>query len=279
MDDSELRGCIEAMLSEDVGSGDVTSAFTPNRKITAVITADSDGVVSGVQELKFLFRAHRIRCAAHVADGTRVKAGKRVFTLRGRARDILPVERTALNLVSRMSAVATLTRRYSDRLKALGSKSRIVATRKTTPLLRMLEKKAVVAGGGLPHRMGLYDMVLIKDNHLMLFGGDVRAAVAKARASAKGLKVEVEVESVGDALAAASAGADLVMFDNMRPADIRRAIALIRSQNPGRKVVFEVSGGVTLENLGRYASLGADWISTGKITHSAPNVDFSMSVI
>jgi nicotinate-nucleotide pyrophosphorylase (carboxylating) len=279
MDDPHLAEYLELMLREDVGEGDITSAFTPNRPVRALITANSDGYVSGIHELKLLFKNHGILAMAHVADGGKIRFGQKIFTLEALSRDLLPVERTALNLISRMSAVTTLTRKYADALRRRKSRSKIVATRKTTPLLRYLEKTAVVAGGGLPHRMGLYDMILIKDNHLMLFQGDVRAAVEAAKASGIDSRIEVEVASAQDALAAAEAGADMVMFDNMQPKDIRLAIALLKKARLRGKVLLEISGGITLENLGRYSGLGADWISTGKITHSAPNVDFTMSVL
>jgi nicotinate-nucleotide pyrophosphorylase (carboxylating) len=278
MDRREV-GILETMLREDVGAGDITSSFTPNRRVTAHILSNSAGTVSGIDELKELFRRHRLKATSHVGDGRPVKPGQRVMTVRGMSRDLLPVERTALNLLSRMSAVATLTRRYADALKAAGAKAKIVATRKTTPLLRLFEKKAVVTGGGLPHRMGLYDMVLIKDNHLMLFGNDVCRAIEAAKSANTGKRIEIEVTSASDAVRAAECGADMVMFDNMKPAQIRRAVEGLARKGLRKRVVLEVSGGITLENLGGYAKLDVDWISTGKITHSAPNVDFSMEIV
>jgi len=263
-----------------MGSGDVTTAFTPNRRVKARIIADAGGIVCGLEELKAVFARRRIRVKSSFRDGDRVRKGQDVMSLSGMSRDILPLERTALNLLSRMSAVATLTNQYATRLRALNSKAKIVATRKTTPLLRTFEKKAVVVGGGLPHRMGLYDMILIKDNHLMLFENDVKAAVEAAkRKRPRGMKIEVEAASAADALAAAEAGADLVMFDNMKPSEIAFAIALLKRRRLRKRLILEISGGVSYETLPKYAGLDVDWISTGKLTHSAPNVDFSMEIL
>jgi nicotinate-nucleotide pyrophosphorylase (carboxylating) len=186
MDYSDVSRRLEAVLREDVGSGDVTTSLTPNRRIRAVITSSAGGYVSGVQELMILFKSHHIVAKAHVRDGGRLRAGQKVFTLEGMSRDLLPVERTALNILSRMSGITTTTRLYVEALRKMRSKAKIVATRKTTPGLMRLEKKAVRLGGGLTHRMGLYDMILIKDNHLMLFAGDVAAAM-KARGGRRAL--------------------------------------------------------------------------------------------
>jgi nicotinate-nucleotide pyrophosphorylase (carboxylating) len=277
---SRLSKQIESMLREDIGSGDVTTAFTPNRRVRARIIADANGIVCGLEELKAVFERRAIRVKSSFKDGDRVRKGHEVMALSGMSRDILPLERTALNLLSRMSAVATLTNQYATRLRALRSRAKIVATRKTTPLLRMFEKRAVVVGGGLPHRMGLYDMILIKDNHLMLFENDVKAAVdAAKRRRPRGMKIEVEAASAADALAAAEAGADLVMFDNMKPVEIAFAIALLKRRGLRKGRILEVSGGVSYETLPKYARLDVDWISTGKLTHSAPNVDFSMEIL
>jgi nicotinate-nucleotide pyrophosphorylase (carboxylating) len=271
---------IEDMLREDVGSGDITTSFTPKRKVRARIKADMGGIVCGIEELQTLFNQHGITVKCSLKDGVGVRKGQTVMEVEGMSTDILPIERVALNLLSRMSAVATLARKYSSRLKALKSRAKIVATRKTTPLLRFFEKKAVIVGGGLPHRMGLYDMILIKDNHLMLFDGDIRAAVSAAKkARPRGMKIEVEVNSGPDALAAAESGADLVMFDNMQPKEIEASIEQLRRRGLRRGLLLEVSGGVSYGNLRKYAKLDIDWISTGKLTHSAPNVDFSMEVL
>jgi len=279
MDDKELLKRIECMVFEDVGSGDITSSFTPNRKVEAVIDSNSEGYVSGIHELKLLFRKHRIKATAHVKDGEKLKAGKRIFTLVGRSRDILPLERMALNLLSKMSSVTTATRRYADELKRIGAHAKVAATRKTSPGLMQLEKKAVFFGGGVTHRMGLYDMVLLKDNHLKVFNGDVLAALKAAKKAKTGKRIEVEVNTAEDAVIAAKNGADLIMFDNMKPHEIKQAVALLEIGGLRRKVLLEASGGVTLDNIGEYGKTGVDWISVGKITYSAPGLDFTLEFL
>ena len=279
MDDSLLIKTIDSFLSEDVGSGDVTSAFTPNRRVKAQIISNSDGFISGVCEVRLLFKNHGVKVTAHVKDGGAVSRGQVVLTLSGMSFDILVVERTALNFLSRMSGITTKTRRYADVLKSVGSHSRVVATRKTTPGLRYFEKRAVVLGGGLPHRMGLYDMILIKDNHLALFGGDVSAALAAAKSSGSSLKVEVEVSCLRDGILAVEGGADIVMFDNMSPKKVKAAVSELKRMGLRKKVLLEASGGVNIKNIGAFGLCGVDWISTGRLTQSAPYVDFSLEFV
>lgn len=257
----------------------MTAAFTPNRQVRAEIVSSSSGFVSGVEEASLLFKLHNIKARAHMRDGQRLRPGQLVFTLSGKSRDILVVERIALNLLSRMSAVTTATRQYIDALRGAKSRAKIAATRKTSPGFMRLEKKAVALGGGVTHRMGLYDMILVKDNHLMLFGNDVKKALDAANRARKGLKVEVEVASVRDAVIAAENGADIVMFDNMSPKQIRTAVGLLKKCGLRRKVLLEVSGGVTLKNLRRYSGLDVDWISTSKLTSSATGLDFTLHIL
>jgi nicotinate-nucleotide pyrophosphorylase (carboxylating) len=278
MDDRVLASLLEDMLCEDVGSGDVTSAFTPDKNVKAVIKSTKKGFISGIYEVKLLLRRHGVKARAHVKDGGAVRCGQTVLTLQGGARDILTLERTVLNVLSRMSGVTTLTRRYVDAVRKTRSKARVAATRKTTPGFRHFEKKAVVLGGGVPHRMGLYDMVLIKDNHLALFGKDVRAALTAAHKSGTKSKVEVEVSSVKDALTAAECTPDAIMLDNMRLGDIRTVVSVLQGMGCRRSILLEVSGGVTLKNISHYAKTGVDWISVGRLTHSAPTLDFSLEV-
>ncbi|MBD3388700.1 MAG: carboxylating nicotinate-nucleotide diphosphorylase [Candidatus Altiarchaeales archaeon] len=279
MDDRVLTSVLERFLREDVGSGDVTSDFTPNQEVDAIIKSHNSGYVSGIRELELLFRNHGVNVRSHVRDGGRIRRRQKIMTLKGRSRDILTTERTALNVLSRMSGVTTLTRQYVESLKKSGSKAKVVATRKTTPGMRYFEKTAVVLGGGLPHRMGLYDMILIKDNHLRLFGNDVKAALAAARKSRGKAKVEVEVSSLRDAVTAAENGADIIMLDNMTPRNIRKVVARLKKNGLRGKVVIEASGGVSLRNIRHYGRAGVDWISVGRLTHSVPSIDFSLDVL
>ncbi len=277
MDERELLKTLEAMLREDVGSGDISTAVTPNVKVKASITAKQSGSVSGLHEAALLFRHHNVKVKAHVKDGTRVRYGQKIMSLQGKSHDLLPVERTALNVLSMMSGVTTLTRKYADTLKKMRSKARVTATRKTTPGFRYFEKKAVELGGGLPHRMGVYDMILLKDNHLMLFDS-IGVAVAAVQKSKTNSKVEVEVTSLKEAVEAAEAGADVIMFDNMRPKQIRAAVEELRKRGLRKTLILEVSGGVNLRNLRFYGKTVVDWISVGALTHSAPAFDLSLNI-
>jgi nicotinate-nucleotide pyrophosphorylase (carboxylating) len=279
MDNRQLIHHLETMLQEDVGSGDLTSQITPNRRIIAQVRSNSVGFISGVFESATLLRRHKIKVNTYVRDGERINRGQLIFTLEGKARDMFPVERVVLNVLSRMSGITTLTRKYVGVLASIGSKSKIVATRKTAPGLMMLDKKAVLLGGGLTHRMGLYDMILLKDNHLEAFCGDIQKAVKAAKAGGFGSKIEVEVASKDDALTAAESGAGLVMLDNMKPSRVKGTMKALISSGLRRKILVEVSGGVTLSNLCSYGKLGVDWISTSKLTNSAAGLDFTLDVI
>lgn len=266
-------------LSEDLGSGDVTAEFVDGRKVSAHIICRQSCTISGLSDIVAFLKGHGVRCKTSFGDGDFVKKGEVVLELRGGSHDILSLERVALNILSMMSGVATLTASYVKRLPK-GSKTRVVATRKTFPGVRFLQKKAVVDGGGLPHRMGLYDMVLIKDNHLALFKGDVGKAVSSAKARhGKKYKVEVEVGCLRDAVAAVRAGADIVMFDNMPPSKIREVLKNLGALGLRDGVVFEASGGVSLENVREYAKTGVDWVSVGRLTHSFSSVDFSLKIV
>jgi len=276
MERRQLKRLLEGFLSEDLGSGDVTSSFTPNRKVNARIISNSNGYVSGISELKLLFTGHRIKVKALSKDGGRVRKGQTVLSLTGMSRDILAVERTALNMLSHMSGVTTATRVYAGALAKSKSHAKVAATRKTMPGLRYFDKKAVVLGGGLSHRMGLHDWILIKDNHLKAFGNDVVAAVEAAKKSGVRAKIEVEVQRAYDALAAATYGANIIMFDNMPPKQVADSVRLLKAAGLRRRVILEVSGGVTLKTIGSYGKTGVDWISVGRITHSAPALDFSL---
>ena len=262
-------------LAEDVGAGDVTgeAIVPPDVRCAAVITAKQPGVVAGIGVVESVYRAldHEVEVAALVADGTRVDTPPLdLVRVEGAARAVLAGERTALNLLGRLCAVATATRACVDAVAGTGAG--ILDTRKTTPGLRALEKHAVACGGGVNHRMGLYDAFLIKDNHLRIAGG-VRPAIALARAAHPELALTVEVEDLDQLRDALDCGAERVMLDNMPLATMREAVALAA----GRAEV-EASGGVTLANVRDVALTGVDVISVGAITHSANWFDVSMEV-
>ena len=268
-----------AALAEDVGRGDVTSLVTvdPEARARARFVAREGLVVSGLGAARAVFHEASGGEAAFsglVEEGGRVGAGAVLATVEGDARSVLAAERVALNLVMRLSGVATLTSRYVEAVRGTGA--RITDTRKTTPGLRALEKAAVRAGDGTNHRSGLDDGILIKDNHLVLAGG-VAEAVRRARAGAPHLlKVEVEVESMGELREALAAGADVVLLDNMAPDEVRASVEVVRRESPG--TVVEVSGGVDLSTVRALAEAGPDLISVGALTHSAPSADVSLEV-
>ncbi len=266
------------LLAEDVGPGDVTTEWTVPQTARAAgrLVAKSACVVSGLPVARRTFELLDAGLAwrDETAAGSRAAAGSTLARLEGKARALLTAERVALNLLQRMCGIATATRRYVDAVEGTGC--RIFDTRKTAPGLRVFDRMAVADGGGTNHRSGLYDQVLIKDNHRRLAGG-VTAAVAEARRRAPaGMKVEVEVESDAELAEALASSADIVLIDNQTPETVARWVALAR-QAP-RRPVTEASGGITLENVRAYAAAGADCVSVGALTHSVAAADISLEL-
>jgi nicotinate-nucleotide pyrophosphorylase (carboxylating) len=273
-----LKEPVRRALAEDLGRGDLTSALTvpPEARATGRFVARERLVVAGLEVARAVFEetGGSTRFAPLVRDGEKLESGGALAEVHGAARAILAGERVALNFLMRLSGIATLTRRYVAAVAGTGA--RITDTRKTAPGLRALEKAAVRAGGGISHRSGLDDGILIKDNHLALAGG-VAEAVRRAKKGAPHLlKVEVEVENREMLREALEAGADAVLLDNMSPEEVREAVELARSLRPD--VLVEVSGGVNLETVRRYAEAGPDLISVGALTHSAPAADISLDL-
>jgi nicotinate-nucleotide pyrophosphorylase (carboxylating) len=264
---------VYAALAEDVGAGDVTTEATVDADAfgTAEIVGREPGVVCGLEAAEAVFLAldSDLQFEALVADGDLVEEGAVVARVEGLERAILTGERTALNFLGRLSGISTLTRRYVDAVGGTGVA--ILDTRKTTPGLRLLEKHAVVCGGGKNHRFGLEDGVLVKDNHLRA-AGSVRAAVERLRATTP-LPVEVECEALEQVAEAVEAGADAILLDNMTLDGLREAVALV-----GGRARLEASGGVTLENVRAVAETGVDEISVGALTHSARSLDVSLEL-
>ncbi len=263
---------IERFLEEDLDKkGDITSeALLKDERGKAYIKANENCILAGVEEAKEVFS--RLECSVNVIkkDGEEIKAGERIMEIEGKLKNILAGERLALNFICRMSGIATLTHELTKICRKKNPNVWIAATRKTTPGFRKYEKKAVAIGGGYPHRMGLYDGVLIKDNHLACLS--IREAIRKAKKL--GMEVEIEVESIEDAVIAAEEGADVIMLDNMPPAKAKIAASKAREINP--EVKIEVSGGITPENIVNYTF--ADRISLGWLTHSVKSRDFSLEV-
>jgi nicotinate-nucleotide pyrophosphorylase (carboxylating) len=270
---------IEIALKEDIGGGDVTSAyFVPESLQTAArVVAREKAIVAGTETAAAVFQ--RVDPTTQVdiirSDGVEVGPGESVLELRGFARSILQAERVALNFLQHLCGVATLTRQFVD--AAANDQVKILDTRKTTPGLRELEKRAVVAGGGMNHRFGLDDMVLVKDNHLMCQPDFLRfaEAVRQLRAERSDLRIEVEAEDLRQVRAILKASdVDLILLDNMRPAQLREAVALGKNRN----VKFEASGGINLKNIRVIAITGVDFISIGALTHSVKAIDLSLEV-
>jgi nicotinate-nucleotide pyrophosphorylase (carboxylating) len=274
-----VRRLIELALDEDLGRGDVTSQVTlgtEGRDVVADMNAREPIVAFGVDVAAAVFALvdPRIELEIHSPDGARVDRGGLLLTARGPAHNVLAAERTALNFVQRLSGVATQAKRYADAVAASGAKARVVDTRKTTPGYRVLEKAAVLAGGCANHRFDLGSGILIKDNHIAACGS-VRAAVEAAKVKAPHpLRIEVEVTNLGELDEALAAGAEIVLLDNMTPSQVEVAAARAHSRN----VLVEVSGGITLATIADYARAGADLISVGALTHSAPAVDIGLDV-
>jgi nicotinate-nucleotide pyrophosphorylase (carboxylating) len=263
-------------LEEDLGAaGDVTTSATI--AATALAAADlvprQDGVVAGLPVAAYVFETvgqGRLRVEFGAADGARVSAGEVLATVRGPVRDLLTAERTALNLLGHLSGIATLTRRWVDAVDGTGAQIR--DTRKTLPGLRALEKYAVRCGGGVNHRMSLSDAALVKDNHVAAAGGVV-AAFDLVRAAYPDLPLEIEVDTVAQAREVIEAGAQLVLLDNMSPADMRTVVALARG-----RARLEASGGLQLDNARAVAETGVDYLSVGALTHSAPQLDIGLDI-
>jgi nicotinate-nucleotide pyrophosphorylase (carboxylating) len=265
-------------LEEDLGFGDITTnALVPEETIAeANIISKKDGVIAGIHEAGILFKILNVDFKPLVKDGDRVTRGQIIAELIGPARNILMAERVVLNIMMRMSGIATETSKLVDAAKKINPNLRIACTRKTTPGFRYFEKKAVILGGGDPHRFGLDDMVLIKDNHLSIVG-DVTEAVKQARLKCSfSKKIEIEVENAEQALEAARAGADIIMFDNMSPEEAEKTLELLEKKGVRDKVLIELSGGITPENIEKYMTLNVDIISLGYIVHSIRALDLSL---
>ena len=279
LDPQALRQEVRRFLEEDVGKGDVTTArvVPPGAKALGWMVAREALVVAGLDVVRVVFQEldPALEVEPALADGASVPAGTRLVRILGRAAPILTGERLALNLAQRLSGIATLTRRYVDEVAGTGAS--VSDTRKTTPGLRLLEKHAVLVGGGRNHRMGLYDGVLIKDNHAAVAGG-VAAALRAARAASPAMPIQTEVDSLAELGDVLALGVEAVLLDNMTPDQVAAAVRMVRAHPGGRACWIEASGGITLQNIRAYAEAGVDTISVGALTHSAPSVDIALDL-
>ncbi len=267
---------IDRFLREDIGTGDITtSMFVPDIAGQAVIRCEQDAVVAGLEEASEIFSRMGVRSESLIGDGDRVKADTEVMRVSGPLRSILTCERTALNMMMRMSGIATMVSDATAICRRKSQTVKVAGTRKTTPGFRRYEKKAIVLGGGDPHRYGLYDLILIKDNHIKAVGG-VMNAMEIAMDAPYNMKVEIEVENETDAAIAARCGADIIMMDNRSPEEAERIYNVVKSIDPG--IMVEASGRITLDNISDYADR-ADRISMGAVTHSVKAVHFSLDIL
>lgn len=267
---------VRRALLEDIGAGDITTEATvPADKLaTAVLLVKEEGVLCGQAVAQAVFRTYdpSLTYEVLVPEGSKVVAGTEVARITGNARSILTAERVALNFLQRMSGIASITRRLSDSIKYYHA--RLVETRKTTPGLRILEKYAVRVGGGLNHRYGLHDAILIKDNHIAVAGGVRQAIVAARKVASHTSRVEVEVDTLEQLQEALDGGADIILLDNMDPDTMRKAVEMTAG-----RATLEASGGITAANLEEVARTGVDIISMGALTHSVKSLDISLDII
>lgn len=273
--DELIDDLIALAFAEDVGDGDHTTLSTipADEMGRQQLIVKEEGILAGVEMARRVFNYFdpELKMTVFINDGARVKPGDIAFVVEGRVRSLLQTERTMLNIMQRMSGIATMTAKYQDRLAGL--KTKVLDTRKTTPGMRLLEKEAVKIGGGENHRIGLFDMILIKDNHVD-FAGGIPQAVAAAKKYCKDtgrdLKIEVEVRNTEEIDQALAAGIDRIMLDNFTPERTREAVARIAG-----RVEIESSGGITLDTLRQYGECGVDYISVGALTHSVKGLDLS----
>ena len=270
----EITDCIRRALAEDIGTGDATtdSIVPANAQVEALIKAKQNGVAVGLDVAAAVFHSldETVRLSANVTEGSKVESGTVVATISGAARTVLTGERTALNFLGRMSGIATLTRQFVDQIA--GTSARILDTRKTAPGLRAIDKLAVRRGGGHNHRFGLYDMILIKDNHID-HAGSIARAVELARAAGEQLEIEVETRTLENVKDAIALGVSRILLDNMSVEMMREAVEETRG-----RAILEASGNVTLASVRQIAETGVDFISVGELTHSARVFDFSLLV-
>ncbi len=276
-----MKEDITKIIYDDIGFEDITTKalIPPDIMIKAKIVCKEDGIVAGVVLACNVFKEFSILPSIKKHDGEKVAAGDTIMEIEGDARTIITIERTILNLLMRMSGIATVTSKIVAKVKKTNDNVIVAGTRKTTPGLQFFEKDAIRAGGGDTHRYRLDDCVLIKDNHIAVVG-DVEKAVKMAKKYASFTKkIEIEVENKEDAIKAARAGADIVMFDNMDPDEVKDVLSAIENAGLRDNILIEVSGGITPDNIVEYAKTGVDVISTGYITHSAQALDISLDVI
>jgi nicotinate-nucleotide pyrophosphorylase (carboxylating) len=292
LDLEKIKDIVQLAIKEDIGDGDITSKiFIPDgSKTEGMLIAKEAGVVAGLPVAGYVLSQidENLILTSNIEDGSRVKKGTIIGSVKGLTLSLLSAERLVLNFLQRLSGIATATNRFAEKIK--GYRTQIMDTRKTAPGWRYLEKYAVRVGGGINHRMGLYDQILIKDNHLKTMGsekenGAISRFVRKAREQIEnGMLIEVEVEDLCQIKEVMDAGVDIILFDNMEPSKIREAVGMVKEfeknqgAGTGNAILTEASGNITIENVEEYADAGVDRISVGAITHSARALDISFDI-
>jgi len=273
--DNRPKKELAKFLSEDLGKGDITSNLLPRKKIKGRIISRQDGIIAGVNYVKEIFLSKGCTVRIIKKDGNKTIPNQTILEITGFAQSVLSCERTALNLLSRMSGIATKTKKFVEKINAVNPRVKLYATRKTAPGLRFFDKEAVKIGGGEKHRMSLDQMIMIKDNHIAV-AGSLPRLIIKARKKYK--KIEVEVENQEDALLAASAGVNIIMLDNFSPKEIINTVNRLKKSKLRKHVKLEASGGINEKNIGVYAKTGIDMISVGEITNAVTGIDFSLEI-
>ena len=276
-----LRESLVRFLREDIGQGDLTSLYTVDEGLKSssqIICKSEIAVVAGLEEAKIIFEICNCDSKVLVNDGDIVKRGIRVMKINGNTRAILKAERTALNLIMRMSGIATDTKKFVDIVKTVSKDIKVMGTRKTAPGLRYFDKKSIKLGGGHSHRNTLDELILIKDNHLAV-STSIQSAISNARLKAgKNMMIECEVRNTKSSIEAIKSGADIIMLDNFTPEMAQKTISYLRKSGLREKVLIEISGGVNISNIKDYALALPDMISIGSLTHSSNSIDFSMNM-
>ena len=276
-----LRESLIRFLREDIGQGDLTSEYIvdeDSKSSSSIICKSEVAVVAGLEEVRTIFDICNCKSNALVKDGDIVKNGRKVMKIKGNTRSILKAERTALNLIMRMSGIATDTKKFVDIVRIVSNDIKITGTRKTAPGLRFFDKKSIVLGGGYAHRNSLDEMILIKDNHHAVTSS-IRCSILKAKLKAgKNIMIECEVSDTKSSVEAIKSGADIIMLDNFSPQEAQKTISYLKRSGLREKILVEISGGVNILNIKDYATALPDMISVGSLTHSSQSIDFSMEI-
>jgi nicotinate-nucleotide pyrophosphorylase (carboxylating) len=276
-----LRESLIRFLREDIGQGDLTSEYIvdeDSKSSSSIICKSEVAVVAGLEEVRTIFDICNCKSNALVKDGDIVKNGRKVMKIKGNTRSILKAERTALNLIMRMSGIATDTKKFVDIVRTVSNDIKITGTRKTAPGLRFFDKKSIVLGGGYAHRNSLDEMILIKDNHHAVTSS-IRRSILKAKLKAgKNIMIECEVSDTKSSVEAIKSGADIIMLDNFSPQEAQKTISYLKRSGLREKILVEISGGVNISNIKDYATALPDMISVGSLTHSSHSIDFSIEI-